>query len=152
MDANLVNPFLAATIDILGKVGGITAEVQKPFRKADPEGMGAVSGVVTIKGDILGTAAITFSESCILSLVSNMFGEEITEIGDDVKDAVGEVTNMVSGLATQIYEKEGKNLKAALDQVLMGDQHSIPHLPEQPVLGVPVKTDKGDITVEMCFK
>lgn len=152
MDADLVNPFLAATVDILGKVGGVTAEVQKPFRKTAPEGMGAVSGIVALKGDTLGTAAVTFSEACILSIVSNMFGEEITEVGDDVKDAVGEVTNMISGLASQIYEKEGKNLKAALDQVLMGNQHSIPHLPEQPVLGVPIQTDKGDITVEICFK
>ncbi len=152
MDVGLVNPFLAATVDILEKVGGITAEVQKPFLKTDPTGQGAVSGIVAVKGKITGTAAITFSRKCILSIVSTMFGEAITEVGDDVKDAVGEITNMISGLITQLYEKDGFELKAGLDQVLMGDGHQIQHLPQQPVLGVPVQTDKGEIMVELCFK
>jgi chemotaxis protein CheX len=152
MDAVLVNPLLAATVDILGKVAGIDADVQKPFRKTAPEGQGAVSGVVTLKGDHTGTAAISFSEKCILMVVSKMFGEEISEVDNDVKDAVGEITNMISGLTTQLYEKEGVALKASLDQVLMGDGHSIPHLPGFPVLGIPINTEPGEITVELCFK
>ena len=152
MDVVLVNPLLAATVDILGKVAGIEADVKKPFLKTGPEGKGAVSGIVTLKGDHTGTAAISFSEKCILQVVSKMFGEEITEMSDDVKDAVGEITNMISGLATQLYEKEDLALKAALDQVLMGDSHAIPHIPEFPVLGIPIATQMGDIFVELCFK
>ena len=152
MDVVLVNPLLAATVDILGKVAGVEADVKKPFLKTDPEGKGAVSGLVTLKGDHTGTAAISFSEKCILQVVSKMLFEEITEMGDDVKDAVGEITNMISGLATQLYEKEGLALKAALDQVLMGDNHTIPHIPELPVLSIPITTQMGDISVELCFK
>lgn len=152
MDAGLVNPLLAATVDILGKVAGIDADVKKPFLKTDPEGKGAVSGVLTLKGSHTGTAAVSFSEKCILTVVSKMFGEEISEVDDDVKDAVGEITNMISGQATQLYEKDGLALKAALDQVLMGDSHSIPHLPGFPVLGIPIDTEPGDIIVELCFK
>ena len=148
----MVNPLLAATVDILGKVAGIEADVKKPFLKTDPEGIGAISGIVTLKGDHTGTAAISFSEKCILQVVSKMLFEEITEMGDDVKDAVGEITNMISGLATQLYEKEGLALKAALDQVLMGDNHTIPHIPELPVLSIPITTQMGDISVELCFK
>jgi chemotaxis protein CheX len=152
MDVRLVNPFLAATVDILEKVGGITLEVQKPFRKTNPEGRGAVSGVVAVKGKIPGTAAITFSKECILSIVSTMFGETVAEVNDEVKDAVGEITNMICGLVTQLYDKDNLGLKAGLDQVLMGDKHRIPHLPQQPVLGIPVRTNKGEITIELCFK
>ena len=152
MDVGLVNPFLAATIEILGKVGGITAEVQKPFVKTAPEVKGAVSGVVTLKGKHPGTASITFSKECILHIVSQMFGEDVTEIDDDVKDAVGEITNMISGQVTQLYEKEGLGLKAALDRVLLGEGHPIVHLPQCPVLAIPVQTGQGSITIEICFK
>jgi chemotaxis protein CheX len=152
MDVVLVNPLLAATVDILGKVAGIDVDVKKPFLKTDPEGKGAVTGIVTLKGSHTGTAAISFSETCILQIVSKMFGEEISEMSDDVKDAVGEITNMISGLATQLYEKEGLALKAALDQVLMGNGHLIPHIPEFPVLGVPAASAMGDILIELCFK
>ena len=152
MDVGLVNPFIAATVDILEKVGSITANVQKPFRKTDPQGQGAISGIVAIKGKTTGTAAVTFSKKCILSIVSTMFGETVAEVNEEVKDAVGEITNMISGLATQLYEKDGFGLKAGLDQVLMGDGHQIPHLPRQTVLGIPVQTDKGELLIELCFK
>ena len=148
----MVNPLLAATVDILGKVAGVEADVKKPFLKTDPEGKGAVSGIVTLKGDHTGTAAISFSEKCILQVISKMLFEEITEMSDDVKDAVGEITNMISGLATQLYEKEDLALKAALDHVLMGDNHVIPHIPELPVLSIPITTQMGDMSVELCFK
>jgi chemotaxis protein CheX len=152
MDAGLVNPLLAATVDIIGKVAGIEADVKKPFLKTDPKGKGAVSGVLTLKGNHTGTAAISFSDKCILMVVSKMFGEEITEIDNDVKDAVGEITNMIAGQATLIYEKDGLSVKAALDQVLLGDGHTIPHPPGVPVLGIPIDTEPGQITVELCFK
>jgi len=152
MDVGLVNPLLAATVDILGKVAGMDADVQKPFLKTDPGGKGAVSGILTLKGNHTGTAAISFSEKCILAVVSKMFGEEITVVDNDVKDAVGEITNMISGQTTQLYEKEGLALKAALDQVLLGDGHVIPHPPGFPVLGIPIDTEPGGITVELCFK
>ena len=151
MNVGLVNPLLAATVNILEKVAGIGADVQKPFLKTNPTGKGAVSGVISLKGNHTGTAAVSFSEKCILQVVSKMFGEEIKELNNDIKDAVGEITNMISGLATQLYEKEGLVLKASLDQVLMGKNHSIPHLPDLPVLGIPVNTEWGEITVEVCF-
>jgi chemotaxis protein CheX len=152
MDAGLVNPLLAATVDILGKVAGIDADVKKPFLKTDPKGKGVVSGILTLKGNHTGTAAISFPDKAILMVVSKMFGEEITEVDNDVKDAVGEITNMISGQATQLYEKDGLSVKAALDQVLMGDNHSIPHPPGFPVLGIPIATEPGEVTVELCFK
>ncbi len=152
MDVGLVNPFLSATVDILSKVANITTDVQKPFVKSNLEGTGVISGLVTLKGNHTGTGAVTFSRNCILLIVSKMFGETITEVDDDVKDAVGEITNMISGMATQLYEQNGLALKTALDQVLVGEKHTIPHLPECSVLGIPIKTDMGDILVELCFK
>jgi chemotaxis protein CheX len=151
MDAGFVNPLLAATVEILGKVAGIDADVKKPFLKTDSKGKGAVSGIITLKGSLTGTAAISFPDKCILMVVSKMFGEEITEVDNDVKDAVGEITNMISGLATQLYETDGLSVKATLDQVVMGDGHSIPHPPGLPVLGIPMVFEPGEVTVELCF-
>ena len=151
MDADIINAFIAATAEILSTVGSVTADVQKPFLKKEPAAKGAVTSVVEMKGDTNGTIAISFSEGCILAMVSNMFGEEMTEMNDDIKDAVGEITNMISGQASQLYEKTGAGIKTALSEVIMGEGQSIPHPPKNPVLGVPVKTEKGDIIIEFCF-
>lgn len=151
MDADIINAFIAAAVEILGTVGAVTATVQKPFLKKDTLAQGDITSLVKITGNIQGTISVSFSSTCILSIVSNMFGEEITQMDNDIKDAVGEITNMISGQASQLYEKTNAGIKAALSQVLMGDGHPIPHLPGLPVLGVPVKTEKGDICIEFCL-
>jgi len=38
-----------------------------------------------------------------------MFAETITELNDEVKDAVGELSNMISGQARQKLELIGRN-------------------------------------------
>ncbi len=151
MDADIINPFIAATVDILSKVGAVTGTVQKPFLKKDPTAQGAVSSVVELKGNAEGTFAISFSAPCILSIVSTMFGEELTEMDDDIKDAVGEITNMISGQASQLYEKVGAGIKPTLLQVIMEEGHTIPHKLRSAVLGIPITTEKGNILVETCF-
>ncbi len=151
MDANLVNPFIAAAVDILQKVGNVSPAVGKPFLKTDTRAKGAVSGIVTLEGVVRGSVALTFADACILAIVSAMFGEEVSAIDDDVKDAVGEITNMICGQATQLYTQAGTSLKASLQQVLMGAGHAVPHLPDRAVLGVPMQTDGGEIVVEFCL-
>jgi chemotaxis protein CheX len=152
MDADIINAFIAATVEILSTVGSVTADVQKPFLKKDPAAQGDVTSIVEMTGNTQGTISISFSSKCILSVVSNMFGEEVTKMDDDIKDAVGEITNMISGQASQLYEKNSAGTKVALSQVLMEDGHSIPHTPNTPVVGIPVNTEKGDIYMEFCFK
>lgn len=152
MDVGVVNPFLSAMAEVLSQIAGIGMSSGKPYLKSGLQGRGAVTGVVTLKGEPTGTGAITFSEECILKVVSKMFGEEMTAVDDDVKDAVGEITNMICGMTTQLYEQDGFGIKAALDQVLLGKDHVIPHLPKLPVLAVPITSDMGEITVELCFK
>jgi chemotaxis protein CheX len=44
---------------------------------------------------------VSFTEASILPIVSNMFGEEIKEMNEEIKDAVGEITNMISGQASK---------------------------------------------------
>ena len=46
--------------------------------------------------------------------VTNMLGEEIEEMNEEIKDAVGEITNMISGQARKKLDEQGMSLKAAI--------------------------------------
>ena len=87
-----------------------------------------------------------------MSVVSKMLGEEMTEINDDIKDALGEITNMISGQATQLFEMTGQRLKASLNQVVTGKNHRIPHTTDTAILGVPCQCEHGEIMLEMSFE
>ncbi|MDX9786101.1 MAG: chemotaxis protein CheX [Desulfobacterales bacterium] len=152
MDAKRINPVIQAIVDILEKVGALSIKIQKPFVKSNATARGEITSIIVLRGDVSGTVSITFPTKCILSVVSKMLGEQMTELNEDIKDALGEITNMISGQATQLFEMTGQSLKASLSQVIVGKNHTIPHASDATVLGVPCQSEHGEITLEMCFE
>ena len=152
MDVSLVNPFIDATIHVLSSLAFTNAQVGKPFLKKDSVAQGDISGVVGLGGQIRGTIAVSFTKTCILRVVSKMFGEEITEINDDVKDAVGEILNIVSGNGRQRLQSLGKTLTGAIPTVITGKNHIITHVTSHPIIAVPFSTENGGFTFEVCLE
>ncbi|MFZ5571182.1 MAG: chemotaxis protein CheX [Thermodesulfobacteriota bacterium] len=150
MDADCVNKFIEATLHILETTAGTTAKAKKPYLKQDQTAPGAISGLIDVSGDFKGSIAVSFSESLILHIVSAMFGEEMKHLNDEIKDAVGEIANMISGQATIKLAESGKKLKAKMSSVQMGPSHPITHLTGRPVVALPYGTTHGNFTIEAC--
>ncbi len=150
MNADCINKMIEATIHTLETTAGAKIKARKPFVKDNPIATGAISGLIHLSGDFSGSFAVSFSEKFILHVVSTMFGEEMKEINDEIKDAVGEIANMISGQATIKLTELGKALKAKLSSVQTGPGHSIVHLENHPVIALPYRTEHGDFTIEVC--
>ncbi len=87
-----------AVLNVLKTMAQTDAQAGAPTVKADKTSKGDVTGLIGMAGEkAKGSIAVSFSSSCILKVVSNMLMEEFAEINDEVTDAVGEITNMVSG-------------------------------------------------------
>ncbi len=99
MDKKFIDAFLAGTIDVIKTMAFTETKLGKPYMKNDNMAFGDVSGIIGLTGAVIGSLALSFSEACILRIVSNMLGEELTTLNHDIEDAVGEITNMVSGVA-----------------------------------------------------
>ena len=152
MDVKLVNPFIEATLHVLSSMAFTRATAGKPFLKKDSLASGDVSGIVGLSGEARGTISVSFSEESILAIVGNMFGEPVKEINDEVKDAVGEILNIVSGQARQKLEAMGRSLKGAIPTVITGKNHAISHITKQPIIAIPFETDNGHFTIEVCIE
>ncbi|MEE8432155.1 MAG: chemotaxis protein CheX [Candidatus Desulfatibia sp.] len=152
MDVTIINPFLNATLNVIETMAFVKAKAEKPYLKKDNVAQGDVSGIVGITGAVRGTVSITFDEVSILKIVSNMFGEEMKEINHEISDAVGELTNMISGQARQEIEKTGKILQGAIPTVVTGKNHKLISMTKGPKIAIPFKTDTGRFTVEVCLE
>ncbi len=152
MDAELINPFINSTINVLETMAFMKCKAGKPYLKKDDVAQGDVSGVMGITGDANGTIAVTFDESSILKIVSNMFGEDMKELNHEVADAVGELTNMISGQARRELEEKGKVFEAAIPSVITGKNHQITHYTDGPKIAIPFITDDGSFTIEVCLE
>jgi chemotaxis protein CheX len=151
MDAKFINPFLDGTVSVLATMAFITPTPGKPYLKKDHVAAGDVSGIIGMTGAARGSLALSFSKGCILKIVSNMLGEEMTEINGDIKDAVGELTNMVSGVARKKLEAEGLNITYAIPTIVSGPSHSIIHVLDGPSLIIPFETEAGPFVVDVCL-
>ncbi|HAO21046.1 MAG: chemotaxis protein CheX [Desulfobacteraceae bacterium IS3] len=153
MNLKYIEPFIAATIHVLETMAFTQATAGDAYLKDDQTAMGDVSGIIGMTGkESSGTLSVSFTKNSILAIVSNMFGDEITELNNEIKDAVGEITNMISGQARQKLEEMGKSLDAAIPTVITGINHSIKHITTYPIIAVPFSTDNGDFTIEICLE
>lgn len=150
-DVSFINPFLGAVINVLETMAMVQVKPGKPFVKTDRVATGDVTGLIGVSGFAKGTFALTMSQGSILSIVTNMIGEEYTRINDEVADAVGELTNMISGQARRALSENGMNFKASTPSVIVGKGHQVNHVGSGPVLSIPFSTDGGDFIVEVCF-
>ena len=152
MDVMLINPFINATVNVLETMAFVKVIAGKPYIKKDNVAMGDVTGVIGLTGVANGTISVTFQSDCILNIVSNMFGEKMEALNADIVDAVGELTNMISGQARKELEGTGKVFKAAIPSVVTGQNHTITHCTNGPKIAIPFSVGDGNFTIEVGFE
>ncbi|HOE79736.1 MAG TPA: chemotaxis protein CheX [Smithellaceae bacterium] len=151
MNVKFINPFLEGTISVLKTMAFVEPRAGKPYLKMDSLAKGDISGIIGLTGSATGSLAVSFSEAAILKIVSNMLGENIKSMDGNIKDAVGEITNMISGVARKNLEADGFYIQAAIPTVVSGKNHSIAHVMGGPSLIIPFEIDDGSFVVDVCL-
>lgn len=152
MRAEIINPFINATIEVLNSMAYTESIPGKPFLKQGDNAIGDVTSIVGITGEPDATFSITFDSESILDIVSKMFGETLTELTQEVAEATGELVNMISGKARREMDKKGIHYDGAIPTIITGTGHEIKHISEGPVIAIPFKSQKGSFIMEICFK
>ena len=149
MDASLINPFIESTISVLKTMAQTEPVPGKPFVKKDNKTWGVLTGLIGMAGDKLsGNLTISFDEPCILAIISKMLMEEFKEINPDVIDAVGEITNMITGGTKKLLSENGLLFEMATPMVISGQNIELKQLTKNPILVIPFETSAGRFVVE----
>jgi len=152
MDVKYINPFISGAVEVLKTMAFVNPIAGKPYVKNTSKAHGVVSGIIGITGDAIGSLAISFGDVCICHIASNMLGEKFNELTRDVLDAVGEITNMISGVARTKMEKEGMSVYAAIPSVVYGSDHTIDHILKNPSIVIPFSTSHGAFVIDVCIR
>lgn len=154
MIKGIISQFVDATTSVLQTMAMTEATAGTPYVKQDASAKGDITGVIGFsnpKGKSRGTMSLTFTTATVLGIVSAMIYEEQTEINDAVTDAVGELTNMISGQARKGLVAMGMVFEGAIPSVVTGSGHTIRHVSTSAVLAIPFETPHGPLMVEVCF-
>lgn len=150
INVDFINPFIDATLEVLDIMCSTKAEKDFVFVKEPDDSFGDISGVIPIRSaNYLGSMAITFPESVYLKVMSNMMGEEYTQIDDENRDGVAELCNQIFGNAKGALVNQGYELDMTIPKIVCGEEHIVEHeVDVNQVLAVYFKTEFGSFVVE----
>lgn len=137
MDIKYINPFIIAAQTVFKTMLGISAEMGKAVLKTVNSTSGDVTGIMGLVGDKKGTVAISLSEKGAKFVYKTLVGDECENISQDVVDAIGEITNIISGQARKEFERSGINLSAAIPMVIVGKNVEMNFITKIPIISLP---------------
>ena len=144
MDVKYINPFILATQIVFRTMLGIEINLGRPQLKDNRQTSGDVTGIMGLVGDKKGTIAISLKDTGAIFIFKTLLGGECSSITPDVVDAIGELTNIISGQARKEFEKEGINLKAAIPMVVVGKDVEMNFITRIPIISLPFNFSTGD--------
>ena len=151
MNVVYINAFIEASINVLKIMASINATEGKPYLKRDLTARGEFSGLLTFSGSVTGSLALSFSQSCISQIISNMLGED-EQSTSMIENAAGELTNMISGDARKRLQSQNLVIYAGIPVVFSGKDHLIKHVLDGPSIVIPFETDYGEFFVDVNIK
>jgi chemotaxis protein CheX len=151
LKSEFINPFLQATVNVISTMAMIEPTAGKPYVKKDKIAIGDVSGVIGLTGASRGAIVLSFSEGAICKIVGSMLGVEYAAMDDDVKDAVGELTNMISGDARRRLAEKGIIFEAGIPSIVSGPHHTIESVAKGPVVAIPFEVEGHKFVIEASF-
>lgn len=111
-----------------------------------------VSGMLGFSGDLKGMLTIHCPEEVAKEITSSFLGMEVSTIDDDVKDAIGELANMLMGGVKQALAVKAKDIKLSIPTVIAGRSYNINCLSDANWVIIPFTVSQGKFMVELKFK
>ncbi len=152
MNADYINAFLNAVMKVLEMMAFVKAVPGKPFLKQDRASVGDISGVIGLTGIKKGAVVFSLSKEAAVVIVSSMMGQSYEAINNEIKDAIGEITNMITGDARRELAEKGHVFEAGIPTVVVGKGHEIVSIVKGPTITIPFKVGNDSFLVEASFE
>jgi chemotaxis protein CheX len=146
MRAEYINPFVSAVTSVFSTMLNCQVTRGAIYIKTGPEPSHEISGIIGLSGQAAGTVVLSLNRQTALSAAETLLGEPQTEINADVKDAIGELANMVAGGAKAQLAQF--NMSLTIPTVVTG-QFSVGFPSKTSPICIPFETPWGALTVEV---
>ena len=149
---NIEKHIIAATAEVFETMVMLEVAPGAPLAEKITSFCDSISGMLGFSGDLKGMLNIHCPRSVALAITGSLLGLEVDEINEDVKDAIGEIANMVAGSIKTGLATEGKNLELSIPTTIAGKSYAINTLAEAERVVVPFDSAGSRFLVELRFK
>jgi chemotaxis protein CheX len=137
LEERYVNPFIVGAKHVFKTMLDIDLSHREPFQKTVRKSTADVTGVMGFTGDRRGTMCVSMSAPSALTIYARLLNERLGGVTPEIIDAVGELTNIISGQARKELEKESLHLVAHVPMVFVGKNVEISFISKGTLTSVP---------------
>ncbi|HEV2971595.1 MAG TPA: chemotaxis protein CheX [Pirellulales bacterium] len=146
MKVEYINPFISSITKVFSTMLNSELTRGKIYLKDHHCPEHEISGIIGLSGKAAGTVVLSLNRQAALSAAEAMLGERPLEINAEVRDAVGELANMVAGGAKAQLEQF--NMSLTIPTVITG-KFSVQFPSKIPPICVPFESEWGSLTLEV---
>ena len=150
-ELHLENEIISATKEVFDTM--IMQEVQEeaPFYGQTGDIDSNISAMIGLGGDLRGLLAIHCTAAVAKGITGSFLGMDVEELDEDVKDAIGEVSNIVAGDLKVFFGKHSIEANLAIPTSVIGKDYKTGGMTNATRVVVPFSTADGKFWVELNY-
>ncbi len=110
-----------------------------------------LTSMIGLGGGIRGMLAIHCPASVATAITGGFLGMNVEEINEDVKDAVGEIANMIAGNLKVSYASVDMKIELAIPTSIIGDSFVVTGIADASRIIAPFTMPAGKFWVELMY-
>lgn len=108
-----------------------------------------ITAMIGLAGTHRGVLAVHFPYAVAMAITSNFLMMDVTEMNEDVHDAMGEIANMLGGNVKTILSEKGRDIDLSMPSTISGSEYSFQSDKDVDKVIIKFGTEKGSFMVEM---
>lgn len=151
MKADFLNPFVFAGMKVLTAEAGVTTwSLDKPALVQVDRTRNPISVVIGVTGAVQGLVVYGMDLAVAKGIIQVMAGAEIPIADDVAQSALGELGNLITGMASTILEESGYSSRISPPAIVRGTAVRLTAT-TIPMVAVPVATALGAVHIYLAL-
>ena len=149
---NITEEIIASTKELFSSYVSLGATPGTPCSHMDNDNNESIIGTIDFSGDVNGHLSIRFPVSTAVLVACAFLYLETDDLQDeDIKDALGELANILAGQVKASIDPQGSKVHLSLPKVLTNHECTCGECTCGEQTQIPFYLDEGEFTVEVKF-
>lgn len=151
LEIDLYHEVIEGTSEVFSSMLMVELESGPPIYSNRVDIESNISSMIGLGNGIRGVVAVHCPEKTAKKITSGFLGMEIESLDDDVKDAIGEIANMVAGNLKISFAKADVDIQIAIPTTIIGESFRYAGFSRAICIAVPFTMDDEVFWIELKY-
>ena len=151
MEVNIADKLIDSVEEIFSTMVFMEVSTEGPMTEGKESIFSHFSAMIGLSGDMMAMISIHCSAYIAMDIAGAMLDTEFDDIDDDVKDALGEVANMVAGWLKSRLLDDGFDVILSIPTTVTGKSYNITSPKRSNRMVIPFDLVQGQFFVDMKY-